>query len=225
MMAVSKDWGQTWSKPVTISAPSGARVLWPWGVAGDPGKVSVVWYQSNKVNDPDCAGDDVNWSIYESHIEGADNPATMKASAPINASGGQIHTGGICQGGTTCVATGQDRRLGDFFTNAIDARGCETIASGDTRLTDNGAQLPTARPIFIRQTSGPPLIGSVDCSGSAAQVLANRNPSAKKKAKAKKKRACARAKRKSAKSRRAPAFTGSVHRKTRCAKRTSHHRH
>ncbi|MFL5895830.1 MAG: hypothetical protein ACJ76Z_12060 [Thermoleophilaceae bacterium] len=214
-MTVSKDFGQTWSAPVTISAPAGARVLWPWAVAGDPGKVGVVWYQSNKVNDPDCAGDDVKWSIYETHIEGADNPATMRVSPPVDAAGAVIHTGGICQGGTTCVATGQDRRLGDFFTNAIDARGCEIIASGDTRLTDEmGNQLPTARPIFIRQSSGPPLIGSVDCSGSASQVLANRNAAAKKKAK--RKRTCRAHRRRSARGNRSPAFTGRVHR---CAAR------
>jgi hypothetical protein len=42
-----------------------------------------------------------------------------------------IHIGWVCQGGTTCVATGQDRRLGDYFTNALDSRGCVLIATGD----------------------------------------------------------------------------------------------
>src|SRR5436853_5196246 len=36
----------------------------------------------------------------------------------VNAAGRLIHNDNVCQGGTTCVATGQDRRLGDFFTNA-----------------------------------------------------------------------------------------------------------
>jgi hypothetical protein len=168
-MAVSKDFGQTWSHPVTIAAPASARVLWPWAVAGDPGKVGIVWYQSSKVNDPDCAGDEVKWTIYEARLEGADNPAKMKRTI-LNAVGGiDIHTGGICQGGTTCVATGQDRRLGDFFTNAIDARGCEVIASGDTRITDElGQQLPTSRPIMIRQDGGDPLVGSGSCGDGAA---------------------------------------------------------
>jgi len=34
------------------------------------------------------------------------------------------------------VATGQDRRLGDYFTNALDARGCVLISTADTRLVD-----------------------------------------------------------------------------------------
>ena len=76
-----------------------------------------------------------------------------------------IHSGLVCQGGTTCVATGQDRRLGDYFTNAIDARGCVLIATGDTTLRDpmTGAPYPTARPLFIRQISGPALIGTKSC--------------------------------------------------------------
>jgi hypothetical protein len=162
-MAVSKDFGQTWSLPVTITAPQTARVLWPWAFAGDDGKVSVVWYQSDKVTDPDCAPGDVKWSIYEAHIGGAGSPGSMHETV-VNASGGPIHEGGICQGGTTCVATGQDRRLGDYFTNTVDARGCVVIASGDTRLTDSsGNQLPTSRPIFIRQIAGPTLVGHGTC--------------------------------------------------------------
>ena len=52
-----------------------------------------------------------------------------------------------------------------YFTNALDARGCVLIATGDTRLLDptTGAPLPTARPVFLRQTAGPRLIGSGSC--------------------------------------------------------------
>ena len=160
-MVVSKDWGSTWSKPITIAAPASARVLWPWAVAGDPGKVSLVWYQSDRVEDPDC-GTSANWSIWEAQLNHADDPSALEGTA-VQASPA-IHTGGICQGGTTCVATGQDRRLGDFFTNAIDARGCVVIASGDTRMTDSlGNPFPTSRPIFIRQDAGAPLVGSGTC--------------------------------------------------------------
>src|SRR5213082_1046113 len=84
----------------------------------------------------------------------------------VDAAGRAIHIGWVCQGGTTCVATGQDRRLGDYFTNVLDGRGCVLIATGDTRLTDptTGGPLPTARPLFIRQNGGPRLIGSGTCS-------------------------------------------------------------
>jgi hypothetical protein len=63
------------------------------------------------------------------------------------------------------VATGQDRRLGDYFTNAVDARGCVIIATGDTKLTDptTGAPYPTARPLFVKQNGGPSLYGAKNC--------------------------------------------------------------
>src|SRR6476619_2989382 len=128
--------------------------------------------------DPDCAGDDnppPKYSLMEAQVFDAasDNPAITT----VDAAGRPISAGGVCQGGTTCVATGQDRRLGDYFTNGIDARGCVIIASGDTTTKDpaTGNELPTSRPIFIRQSSGPPLYtgtGTGDCSGTRG-VVAN----------------------------------------------------
>lgn len=83
-----------------------------------------------------------------------------------DAAGRAIHVGWVCQGGTLCVATGQDSRLGDYFTNAVDSRGCVLIATADTRLTDptTGGPLPTARPLFLRQNAGPKLSGSGTCN-------------------------------------------------------------
>jgi len=78
-----------------------------------------------------------------------------------NASGRALHTGGICNSGTTCAATGQDRRLGDYFTNAIDGNGCVLIASGDTTTPDaitGGARI-TSLPVFMYQAGGPSLTG------------------------------------------------------------------
>src|SRR4051794_15491804 len=181
-LAISQDHGNTW-KVRTIAAPSNARVFWPWMVAGDAGKVSVVWYQSDKLTDPDCANNDnppPKYSLMEGQIFNATNP-----DAPVtvvDAAGRPISSGGVCQGGTTCVATGQDRRLGDYFTNAIDQRGCVIIASGDTTQKDpaTGNELPTSLPIFIRQSSGPPLFtgsGTGDCSGNRGAVLGQKDAS------------------------------------------------
>ena len=160
MGAVSSDHGQTW-KVFTIAQPGNLRVLWPWITAGDNGKASVVWYQLDRVADPDCQP--ANTYVYEAQVFGAQSGSP--SIGITNASGRSVHYGNICQGGTTCVVTGQDRRLGDFFTNAIDQRGCVIIATSDTMLTDplTGAPLPTSRPLFIRQNSGPTLIGQGNC--------------------------------------------------------------
>jgi hypothetical protein len=164
MLISSKDLGTTWSAPVTVAHP-GTRVFWPWIAAGDAGKVSVVWYQTEPQDgqpDLDCQTGHVH--AMEASITGATSKNPQKAI--VDAAGRVVHVGWVCQGGTTCVATGQDRRLGDYFTNVLDGRGCVLIATGDTLLTDptTGGPLPTARPLFIRQNGGPRLIGSGTCS-------------------------------------------------------------
>ena len=167
MMVVGKHTGPqawSWSAPITVASPAAGRVLWPWVQVGAAGNVSVVWYQYDKVVDPDCATDG-NVFIYDAHVLGA-----LGSSPDIqvtNASDRSVHTGGLCQSGTTCVATGQDRRLGDFLTNAVDDRGCVMIVSGDTTLPDpvTGGDQPISHPIFIRQFSGPSLTGG-NCAGT-----------------------------------------------------------
>jgi hypothetical protein len=164
MLVYTKNLGQTWSQPVTIARPGNARVFWPWIAAGDVGKVSVVWYQTEPQDglpDLDCQPGHIH--VMEDSILNATSGGKGTA---VDAAGRYVHDGLVCQGGTTCVATGQDRRLGDFFTNNLDARGCVLIATGDTRLTDptTGAQYPTARPLFLRQNAGPALYGHNTCT-------------------------------------------------------------
>ena len=164
MLSVSTDFGRTWSTPVALFTATDRRVLWPWLTAGDPGKVSVVWYEteSGELADLDCQPAHIR--VKEAHVLNA--TSSKRSVTIVDAVGRAVHFGSVCQGGTTCVATGQDRRLGDFFTNALDARGCVLIATGDTTLRDpaTGAALPTSRPLFVRQTSGPALRGSGTCS-------------------------------------------------------------
>jgi hypothetical protein len=171
------------SAPVSLDASGparipGARALWPWTVAGSPGNASVVWYQMDQLVDPDCdiaasngqPAPGVKTYIYEAHITNAVDPA-RRAITVTNASGRFIHQGGICDSGTTCAATGQDRRLGDYFTNYVDANGCVVIASGDTTVPDaiTGGDRITSLPIFIAQNSGPSLTGK-DCGAAPAPV-------------------------------------------------------
>jgi hypothetical protein len=171
-MAVSKDFGKTWSKPRTVASFSGQRVFWPWAVAGDRGELSIVYYVSDRLSDPDCQ--DSTISINETRVSGADTGTPVfvtqdVAKRPIHKSST------VCQGGTTCVATGQDRRLGDFFTNALDQNGCVMVASGDTTVpsTQTGGPRPVSLPILVRQTSGPSLTG-IDCA--TGKRLANACP-------------------------------------------------
>ncbi|MEA2312613.1 MAG: hypothetical protein QOE28_2581, partial [Solirubrobacteraceae bacterium] len=165
----STDFGQTWSAPLTLDAPPNARVLWPWIAAGDKGRVSVVWYRTDKLVDLACQS--AQLSVLESTITGADtaNPQVQT----VDAVGRPIADNNICQSGTTCVATGEDRRLGDFFTNAIDERGCVIIGTGDSTSKDplTGGERNVALPLFVRQASGPALRGAGDCASTSSSVI------------------------------------------------------
>jgi hypothetical protein len=163
MMTYTKDEGKTWAKPMVVARP-GTRVMWPWVTAGNAGNVSVAWYQYDSNVDPDCAPSTSNLYVYDANISGATGARPNVKT--VNASGRPVHQGQICQQGTNCVATGGDRRLGDYFTNAIDNRGCVIIATADTMMHDpiTGQALPTARPLFIKQNSGLGLDG-LSCSG------------------------------------------------------------
>lgn len=166
LMASSKDFGQTWSAPVTVAHADGHRVLWPWVTAGTAGRVGIVYYQQSNLADIDCQNADI--SVEAASITGADTPdpqitTTDAAGRPI------AKDTTICQGGTTCVATGQDRRLGDYMTVALDPEGCEMIATGDVTQLDpvTGSQRQTSLPLFIHQNAGPSLTGGT-CGGAAA---------------------------------------------------------
>lgn len=161
-IAYSNNYGKTWSKPIRVSPHSQNRVFWPWITAGGRGRVAVTWYATDRLRDPDCQK--VTLRIGDAHVFHAKNPRRRRIER-VGASRGPIHVNStVCQGGTTCVATGQDRRLGDFFTNALDPRGCELIASGDTtKPSPIGGPRPTALPILIRQSTGRRLVGEGHC--------------------------------------------------------------
>jgi hypothetical protein len=165
LMSVSTDGGAHWSAPRAVAYSPGHRLLWPWITAGSAGNVGVVWYQYDSVTDPDCGTGNV--SVMAARISGA--TTAHPAETVIDAAGRRIHSGSICAGGTTCAAdnvvTGEDRRLGDYFTVSTDRRGCMIIATGDTTLTDpiTGQTSPISHPLFLRQNGGISLTG-LTCS-------------------------------------------------------------
>src|SRR4051794_29652159 len=161
--AYSKDLGKTWSAPITLEAPTTGRVFWPWLVGGDDGKVGVAWYSSDKVVDTDCDASKV--SVHSAIVTAA-NTHDPQITRVADVVGRPVHDGRVCQGGTICVATGADRRLGDYLTIGILPNGCAMVASGDTTLRDplTGADTVVAHPLFIRQSAGPRLRGAGDCS-------------------------------------------------------------
>lgn len=157
-MIFSKDGGRHWSKQQVV-ARTGTTLLQPWVVAGSRGNVAVGWFQYDRVVDPNCAPASAKVGIRTAMLYGVTGGRSSRAT--VDPVGKPIHLGPICDHGTTCVATGEDRRLGEFFTLALDGNGCVLVATGDTNDVDpvTGGQLPTARPLFVRQDRGPSLTG------------------------------------------------------------------
>jgi hypothetical protein len=158
---------ESWGPQVRIPTPEG-DALWPWMVAGDDGRVALVWYQTLKP-------DNRKFYIYAA-ISHNGHGTTVTCSdgstrfippqfTVVNASGRPIHEGAICLNGTTCNAEvnveNADRRLGDFFTVNFDKDGKLFIVSGDTMLKNPlGGPKPVANPVFIKQSEGPPMLAT-----------------------------------------------------------------
>jgi len=175
-----RETGRTNQQRINIPIPEG-DALWPWIVAGDDGRVAVVWYQN-------LAGHPDEFYIFAAVTHNATGKVECKNGATKfeppkwtvqNVSGRPVHVGRICLSGTTCNAENDfdagDRRLGDFFTVNFDLNGNLIIASGDTTLRggltdlanavtgeegeggeeeEGESKKPVGNPIFIRQTSG-----------------------------------------------------------------------
>ena len=182
-LTYSSDSGLSWSAPITVSNGPGT-MQWPWIVAGSMGNAAVIWYQADQLTRSDndsgaTGGHPTDWTIKAAMLSNitSGSPTINLVNAVPDFDGkhpaGVFHVGGICEGGTTCAATGQDRRIGDFVTNAIDQNGCVMIETGDTQQVNpiTGLDLPNSLPLFVHQNSGPSLTTGVDCASFLAPVV------------------------------------------------------
>ena len=155
--AASSDGGASFSQPVRVDPDDNADV-WPWLAVGAPGQVVISWLQGDQVVEGDLpgeeGGEDVRWSVATATTStglGCDVSPTAGFRV-TTASSEPIHTGTICQHGTTCQTDLTDRRLGDYFSVVVAQDGRIHIATADTR--QGGA---ISLPLHIRQASGPTL--------------------------------------------------------------------
>jgi hypothetical protein len=155
--AYSKDEGKTWSKPYKVDDGKGTAI-WPWLGVGDDGKAAIAWLQADTPlpnNDGETAGEH-GWRIVGAvttsglGCTGSADPVFSRSVATPD----PVHTGTICQSGTTCQATATDRRLGDYISLDVDNTGRMYVGYSDTQQ-DGAVSLPG----FVRQAGGPLLVG------------------------------------------------------------------
>ena len=189
--AFSTDQGNTWSAPIQIDtshSPVGTlhNNVFAWPVAGDDGRVDIVWYGTSGLSDPNnstCGQNATNppppemgknengpdactscfWSLWMVQTLNG-HAATPTFTAPILASEHFIHRGTI-----QTLIGGQcgDRTLGDFLKARLGAKGEVEVSYADSNNIDEAI---APHGMFVRQNGGSGLLAAsptVNISGLA----------------------------------------------------------
>jgi hypothetical protein len=163
----STDGGASWSAPIDLTKQTGDSAVFPWMVAGSPGKVDLVYYKANSGLNPNiayynsqgqscdpstqptgCYPNTTQWNTYFAQSQNALNPGANFRTVQISPH--PIHQGGICTQGIACQSSGeQNRDLLDFFTVDVDHTGAAYVTWAD----DNNSTHYT-RQFFSRQLAG-----------------------------------------------------------------------
>ena len=154
-MASSTDRGQTWSpaRQVSPATMTGTNIM-SWIVAGDPGRVDVVWYRSALPGNP--VNTNSMWNIYMAQSINANDASptfnTVKVSQDI------IHRGQICLEGLDCdtAVPMQDRSFLEYPSVWLDSKGAAIVT-----YNDNANQVQGPYVMVAKQASGPSLYNSV----------------------------------------------------------------
>lgn len=141
----SVDGGTTWALPVNLTPEKGDSSIFPWMVAGDPGRVGLTYYKSNSAINSNLAPLDTVWNVMFSQSMNALNTgANFKA---VQVSAQPNHIG---RASTHGLGGDADRDLLDFLTVEKDSRGASLIAYSDDHVRRN----TDTRDRVTRQISG-----------------------------------------------------------------------
>jgi uncharacterized protein YkwD len=130
----STDHGTTWKPggpsgaPIRISRTPANTAIFPWGTAGDAGKVDLVYYGTSYYGPehPDNYPANVLWYVYFAqnlHATTAGSTWTQVRASPVN------HRGAVCEGGVGC--TGNRDLYDDFGVAARPSTGLASIIYSD----------------------------------------------------------------------------------------------
>ncbi len=159
----STDHGTTWSGPFQISQSPSATSVMPWSVAGDAGKLDVVWYGTDYedgTTPPDNYPDSAAWYVYFAQnldATTAGSSFTQVRATPV------VHFGGVCEGGVSC--TGNRDLFDDFGVAASPATGMASIVYSDDQYSAD-PDSPPASSCTPRQSNS----GACDHTSIATQT-------------------------------------------------------
>jgi len=116
-LAVSKDDGKTWSKPIVVDDDAGSKVF-PAIAAGDAGRVAIAYYHADQHDYPSNVPKDTHWNVTLAWTADALNGTPTWERA--NLSTHSARTGPICPDGSTCQG---NRQLLDYFALKVTPQG------------------------------------------------------------------------------------------------------
>ncbi|GAC1394944.1 MAG: hypothetical protein NVSMB65_13530 [Chloroflexota bacterium] len=186
----STDHGATWrpsGAPLRVSKAPATTAIMPWSVAGDPGKVDLVYYGTGyPAGGNGCATNTVTcqhpdnypataaWYVYfAQNLNALGSPTawTQAQASPI------IHYGGVCEGGIGC--TGNRDLYDDFGVAASPTTGRASIIYSDDQFDQYNQTLTYSsncsasasntaacnHTSIATQTSGPGIFGTTSGTG------------------------------------------------------------
>lgn len=157
-MTTSKDHGATWSTPVRVNDSSGTNIM-PWLVAGDAGRVALVWYRGSlkgNPNDPENV-----WDILMAQSTDALSKKPRFQVTKVNDT--IIHRGEICLRGLACDIDGSDRSFLEYPSVSATAEGAAIVT-----FNHNTNQVAAPYVMVSKQVKGPSLYKAVGKLGGSA---------------------------------------------------------
>ena len=159
-MAASTDGGKTWGRRIKVNTSALRSNVFPWIVAGDPGRVWVVWYGTgHDAPPPENRGP---WNLY-----GAQSLNALGATPTfrqVKISEHPMHDNEVCLSGLGCsIEQPEDRNLLDDFTADIDPDGMLHVSYNDTNNQLTASPDQDAGGAFVVQATqeiGPSLYAS-----------------------------------------------------------------
>jgi hypothetical protein len=143
--AFSTTGGASWSPPINLTPETNDSAIFPWMVAGDAGRVDLVYYKANNGENSNVAPPSTVWNVYFAQSMNALNTGSNFKSVQVSAE--PNHLGIICTGGLGCD---EDRDLLDFFTVDVDHLGAAHIVYSD----DHQRRNTDTRDKLTRQIAG-----------------------------------------------------------------------
>jgi hypothetical protein len=146
---------------VRVSTAPANTAEFLWAQAASPGTLALAWYATDTQGQPDSFpnwGSDpqgataVKWWGYAAVVSNAASLSPTIAQQRFTEK--PMHYGQVCNQGTTCIASGGDRTMADYFALNLDNHGALRFVYNDTTSQSHGAHLYEVRQLQGKTVTG-----------------------------------------------------------------------